>query len=118
MKTMLWLILLLWFFGYEPEPGVKAIDFTADCENGQLWLNWTTPSGLEVDYFEIQRSIDGQDWILLDVQKAITISNISTRYEFRDNFPVAGKTFYRLQSVDFEGSKKNTLTTHSNCAGL
>lgn len=75
--------------------------------NDQGFLTFSTESESDLDKFIIEFSRDGYYWQEMATIKAK--GNTSTRnlYEFVDDNPLHGTTFYRLLSVDFNGSKTN-----------
>ena len=74
----------------------KAID------NSFTSINWQTATELNTVNFIIQHSSNGNDFIDIGTIKAI--GNGSNSYEFTDNTPNDGINYYRLVSVDKDGS--------------
>lgn len=68
-------------------------------------LNWVTASETGNDYFTLQHSVDGNTFIDLgDVDGAGT-SSVQHSYEFIDEIPFPGLTYYRLVQTDFDETK-------------
>jgi hypothetical protein len=96
---------------------VKLTQFTTSL-NGKSVLNqWHTASELNNDYFELERSIDGQQWNVIGKVKGNGTTNQISNYEYGDNMlpsqPVKN-LYYRLKQVDFDGgfdySKINSIS--------
>lgn len=66
-------------------------------------LNWTTLSENKNDYFEIHRSSNGIDFNKIGEVKGVGNSTSEQNYEFTDNRPLGGISYYRLKQVDFDG---------------
>ncbi|MEX2595450.1 MAG: T9SS type A sorting domain-containing protein, partial [Salibacteraceae bacterium] len=68
-------------------------------------VEWATASEVNNDYFMVERSADMENWT--DLGKVLGAGNASTQnyYQFIDNNPLSGKSYYRLRQVDFDGGK-------------
>lgn len=80
--------------------------FTGIHSNNVNMLNWTTASEQNVKGFELQRSIDGNDFSTITfVKSKATSGNSTTRlsYSFADSKAVASNNYYRLNQVDNDG---------------
>ncbi len=72
-------------------------------EKNKIELQWTTASELNNDYFEIERSTDGNIFKDIGRVKGNGTSSLVERYSFIDDSPHFGKNYYRLKQVDFDG---------------
>ena len=83
---------------------VKLIDFTAKTIEDKITLKWHTSSEINVSYYGIERSSNGQ--IFKSIGEAISYNrtNIQSNYSFNDNLPLKGVNFYRLAMVDKDGA--------------
>lgn len=86
---------------------VEMLDFQATTQNEMAKLEWITASETNNDYFEIQKSENGEDFYPIGTIKGAGNTQEHTYYEFDDQI-TASKLFYRLKQVDFDGS--STLT--------
>ena len=77
---------LLWFDGRE----------TVD---GNL-LEWSTASEVHSNYFEIERSLDGEIFEGIGQLQSAGVSNTTLEYSFLDSDLVAKTNYYRLASYD------------------
>lgn len=66
-------------------------------------VKWETSTEINNDYFLVQRSKDGQIWETLKLVKGQGNSNVQNRYQFIDEKPLLGLSYYRLKQVDFDG---------------
>jgi hypothetical protein len=90
--------------------------FTTECEEGFPVISWTTSSEQNSDYFQIERSRTGIDW--LPVSKVHSIGNSTTKqyYQFYDI--TAGSNFtgyYRINQVDVDGTGVFSDISYLNC---
>ncbi|HHL53033.1 MAG TPA: T9SS type A sorting domain-containing protein, partial [Flammeovirgaceae bacterium] len=64
----------------------------------------TTVSEHNNDYFELEKSVDAENWQVIGHVSGQGNSQRTTQYHFLDQFPFAGLQYYRLKQVDFDGS--------------
>lgn len=86
----------------DPLP-VELLFFETRVVSKQVILNWATASEENFEYFSVQRSKD-----LIQFEEIGTInghgdSKIRQDYQFEDAKPYKGTSYYRLQSIDFDG---------------
>ena len=104
------------FSGVSPEPnnlgvmlliplGVTFVEFTAEPLDRNVLLRWSTASEENSDYFTIERSIDGENFIVVGQVKAAGSSQSLLEYEFVDvnAFNAQQFYYYRLKEVDIDG---------------
>ena len=82
---------------------IQLSAFSAFNTGKNVLLQWKTASENEVDRFEIERSADNRNFEKAGTVKAANLTAGST-YQFTDDYTVTAKTFYRLKSVDKNGS--------------
>jgi subtilisin family serine protease len=80
-------------------------------ENADVQLHWETASEQQSDYFDVQISVDGKNWQLIQRVKAKGTSTLPVFYSFLHQQPrnlFAGATIfqYRLKMADLDGSFK------------
>lgn len=68
-------------------------------------IKWTTASENNSDYFDLEQSVDGENWKVISNIKAVGNSTTEQKYSFIDNNrnPI---TYYRLQQFDIDGQFK------------
>lgn len=67
---------------------------------------WGTASEHNSDYFEIQRSSDGENWETVGIKTASINSTTKIKYNFLDSFDELVINYYRLKQVDYDGQYK------------
>ncbi|MFP4091196.1 MAG: hypothetical protein ACLFT3_12890, partial [Cyclobacteriaceae bacterium] len=83
---------------------VELVSFTVKMQGDEALLAWKTASERNNDFFEIQRSINGQDWTSLGFVEGAGDSSEPLSYAFTDEQPLYGVSYYRLRQVDFDGA--------------
>ena len=81
---------------------VEFVRFQGKEIEGDTYLNWTTGSEINNDYFEIQASYDGQNWEVLRVVNGA--GNSVVKLDYVENLGKDSHKYYRLKQVDFNGS--------------
>ncbi len=82
---------------------VTLTKFRFQISNKTIRLLWTTESEINNDYFQIERSANGKDFVALDKVHGFGNSLSTRNYEFIDESPLNGSNYYRLKQVDFDG---------------
>jgi hypothetical protein len=67
-------------------------------------VNWSTASEQDNDFFVVERSTDGQNWQALGQVEGAGNSIHTNNYQFTDEQPLSGVSYYRLRQVDFDGT--------------
>lgn len=67
-------------------------------------IHWASATELNFDHYRIEYSSDGRKFEMLDKIKGSANSVQRKEYEYIDNSPAVGKNYYRLVSVDLDGS--------------
>jgi hypothetical protein len=70
------------------------------------FLTWSTASEHNSDYFNIERSDDGESWVLVGVKSAMGYSDSKIDYSFSDFFHNSVINYYRLVQYDYDGKYK------------
>jgi hypothetical protein len=82
---------------------VSLTYFEAELENEKVNLSWQTLSELNNDYFEVERTTDGNNFIVVAKVDGAGNYNGVLNYVATDNSPAKGKSYYRLKQVDIDG---------------
>ena len=82
---------------------VELASFTALYANHAVTLNWVTASEENNDRFEVERSINGKNFLMIGTVKGNGTTNQLMRYTFTDKQFATGTFYYRLKQVDFDG---------------
>ena len=73
-------------------------------EEKQVLLSWETSSEINQDYFELEKSKDGISFESFAQVPGRGGVAVNTSYEKIDSQPYSGLSYYRLKSVDLDGS--------------
>jgi len=88
---------------FNPLP-IELLTFNGIAFDNGNQLNWSTASETNNDYFDLERSRDGNTFNkLISVDGNGTTSSIHN-YEHLDLAPSAGTNYYRLKQIDFDGN--------------
>ena len=90
---------------------VKYNSFTAQKNNSDVILKWTTTAENNNSGFEVQRSDNGAKYYNIAIVKGAVNSNTATTYTFKDVDTKAGTYCYRLKQVDLNGAFEFSKTT-------
>jgi hypothetical protein len=82
---------------------VTLVRFEGQLNGSIALLNWTTSSEINNDYFEIQRSTDGAEFISIGKVTGKGTTNLTSNYWFEDKRLARGNNYYRLKQVDYDG---------------
>jgi hypothetical protein len=109
--------------GCETAFPVKWASFEGEYRLDRTVLNWETTQEINNDYFEIERSVDGKSFTKIGKIEGQGNTETSTQYQFADETSAeikAGKVYYRLRQVDFNGqfSMSDVIEVNLNPAGL
>lgn len=84
---------------------VKLVVFVGKETATGIQLNWTTATEENFDYFEIERA--DETLAFQTIATPITGEgdvNVPASYTYTDHTPLHGKNYYRLKSIDIDGS--------------
>jgi hypothetical protein len=87
--------------GSSPLP-VDLIEFKAKKLNDAIHLSWATASELNNNYFDVQKSANGIDFVSVTEVAGAGTTNEIQNYDYID-FEVWPMAYYRLKQVDFDG---------------
>jgi len=91
--------------GYPPSPlPVTLVCFNAKVSGNKVLCDWETASEINNDYFIIERSTDGTNFNSIGTVKGAGNSTTVRNYQFIDEYPLKGDSYYRLRQKDFNGS--------------
>lgn len=103
-------------FGYNVTPlPVSLGSFDINCEDGYASVKWTTLQESNSDYFEIQASQNGTDYLSLAHIPAAGNSNTLLPYSYvylnRENY-----AYWRLKQVDFNADYELFAPKYATCS--
>jgi Secretion system C-terminal sorting domain len=81
---------------------VELVDFKAKLSNQKVTLNWLTAKEENINFFSVERSKNGQNFVEI---ARIKTGNAKKDYAFVDEKPYDGNSYYRLKVTENYGSK-------------
>jgi hypothetical protein len=87
--------------------------FDTHCTNNGAVVSWSTGSEFNANYFELQRSTNGNDWTSVATIKAA--GNSSTGHTYQQPDLNGRKAYYRIKEVDGDGHPVYTSIISTNC---
>lgn len=92
---------------------VELSKFWAENNTGFVTLRWLTASELNNEKFTVQRSSDGKSFYDIYEVAGAGTTNEQTQYQFVDERPLVGLSYYRLKQTDFDATE-----TYSNIVSV
>ena len=87
-----------------PAP-VSFITFRAKpIDEKSVALNWATASEENNDYFSIEHSLNGRDFVELEKVYGAGTTFETQHYQYLHKEAMSGSNYYRLRQVDFDGT--------------
>jgi hypothetical protein len=97
---------------------IELVDFDANLNNDIVDVQWQTASQLNNDYFSVEKSSDGAAWNTISIIDGAGNSSSILNYQYFDEKPLSGISYYRLKQTDFDGqfsySDIKTINFQSN----
>jgi hypothetical protein len=87
----------------DPLP-ITLTDFSVECLNNGPLIKWTTLSESNNNYFEIEQSVDAVHWNAINQTPGAGNSTTEKNYTYIGEYTSNTDYFYRLKSVDFDGT--------------
>jgi hypothetical protein len=87
---------------------IELLDFSTNCYNNAIEVNWETATERDNKHFTILRSEDGIFFEVIAIVSGAGNSNSSKRYSYIDKNVEAGKTYYyKLRQTDYNNSESD-----------
>jgi Secretion system C-terminal sorting domain len=83
---------------------IELATFEAKSQGNTVSLDWKTMSEKNNEYFSIERSTNGTDFVAIGRQNGAGNSLEPQSYRFTDYQPTNGTNYYRLQQFDSDGN--------------
>lgn len=88
--------------------------FNIKCEGSKIIVNWKTAQEQQSSHFNIERSVDGVQWVTIGTVPAAGNSSSERSYVFTDNSP--GQTnYYRIAEHDINGRLVYSGVLRASC---
>lgn len=85
---------------------IELVSISATAEYGSNTLHWTTLSEIANDFFVVERSVDGSNFVALGTVDGSGNTTNKINYEFVDRSYFADLSYYRLKQVDYDGTPR------------
>ncbi len=96
---------------------VELNEFSASCEKEGVYLNWSTFTETQNDYFTLERSEDGILFQPIAYIDGYGSSHEEKLYSYIDHEAIEQKTnYYRLKQTDLDGNFRYYKTITSTCS--
>ncbi|NME69901.1 T9SS type A sorting domain-containing protein [Flammeovirga aprica] len=82
---------------------VELIYFDAEVKDDEVELQWATASEINNEGFVIEKSRDNRNWEQAGFVEGVGNSNVNVSYTYADTDLFAGRMYYRLKQIDFDG---------------
>ncbi len=89
---------------------VSLLSFTGQAKDNAIHLSWQTTQEVNNDYFEILRSSDTRNFIVLTSIKGAGTSSLPQSYSYGDYDPLSGLNYYQLKQFDKDGRSTSFKT--------
>lgn len=83
---------------------IQLVSAAAACQEQEMVIAWTTASETNNDFFTIERSINGTDFIAIGTVNGAGNSSSMLSYSITDHNAPEGTIYYRISQTDFNGS--------------
>ena len=94
--------------GVNPLP-IELLSFNATHNGQNVIVTWQTASEINNDYFTVERSIDGINFVVAGTEPSKALNGRSTvmlNYDLEDAAATSGTYYYRLKQTDYDGNYK------------
>ncbi|MCH8330008.1 MAG: T9SS type A sorting domain-containing protein [Bacteroidetes bacterium] len=95
---------------------IELVYFDAMIEYDEVNIMWTTASEINNDYYTIERSSDGINYEEIGLIGGAGNSQQTMNYNYFDEDPLYGISYYRLKQTDFDGKQEvfSPITLNNN----
>ncbi|MEM6631156.1 MAG: PA14 domain-containing protein [Bacteroidota bacterium] len=73
-------------------------------KEGYVLIEWETLTETNNEFFTVERSRNAQDWEIAGKLDGAGTTTEIQKYQFSDNQPFQGTSYYRLKQTDFDGA--------------
>ena len=93
-------------FGVSGPLPVSITSVAAAQQGNAIAVTWKVSNQINIQKYEVEKSIDGLNFSRVNSQPATGISNSTATYTWLDMNPVNGDNFYRIRSIGIAGDEK------------
>jgi CubicO group peptidase (beta-lactamase class C family) len=91
-------------YAIEWQVPVELTSFIATTQSGYVELNWSTATETNNHMFEIERRQENSEFVLIGFVEGKGTTTERQEYSYIDRSVTAGKYFYRLKQIDYDGT--------------
>lgn len=84
---------------------VELTAFEAEVKDNSVALTWSAEKEINLEGYEVERSLDGESFEYIGFVEANNAFDAQA-YDFKDEENIDGTTYYRLRSVDNDGTEE------------
>lgn len=96
---------------------VELLAFQAVAVGDRVDVSWSTAVEIDNDHFQVQRSVDRQEWEVIGYIEGAGTTYGTRSYRHIDEAPLPGTSYYRLVQVDIDGSTSASHTVPVHFVG-
>lgn len=95
----------------------ELTSFNGECDRNGINIKWSTATERNNQHFEIEHSVNGSDFNLVNSTPGMLNSQLTTHYRFTHTNPHLGTNYYKLNQVDIDGTitTYKTIAINNNC---
>jgi len=82
---------------------VEYLSLNAVCYGNEVYINWSTASETNCDYFVVEKSVDGETFNTIRTVAGHGNSNTTLNYSLTDDDITVSTIYYRIRQVDTDG---------------
>lgn len=102
-------------FSINPLP-IELLSSEVTCNNNNVLISWSTATETSNNFFTIEKSIDGINFIKIGNINGAGNSSSIKNYSYIDYNAYSGISYYRLKQTDYNGDTKTFgMLTSENC---
>ena len=90
------------FLAFAPVP-IELVYFRALLDNNKVLLKWATAMESNNDFFTVEKSKDGENFVIVNRLEGKGNSTVLSAYQTTDPNLYYGTNYYRLKQTDFDG---------------
>lgn len=94
----------VWYTKITTPLPIELLSFDGTYTSDGNLLKWITASEINNDYFVLERSSDGVNFVTIAKVKGAGNSTSNIDYSYLDVWASAGINYYRLKQIDFDGN--------------
>ena len=87
---------------------VKFLSFTLSYSSSIALVQWSTAQEVNALRYDVERSVDGINWITAGTVTASGNSTTTRNYNYSDHYTISKKVYYRIKEVDLSGQYSYT----------